>query len=343
MKGSCHESFDGLIAAIRSIIMRTVTILPRFGWGWISVVFSLLIVVVALLTLHHVLHDIDVGKVVSALRSQQRGAIGTAVAFVIAGYITLTFYDVFALRTIGHRAVPFEVAAIASFTSYTIGHALGAATLTGGAVRLRIYSVWGLRVSDIAKIAFITGMTFWLGNALVLGGALSYAPQAASVVDQLPTWMNRSIGLLALCGVAVYLLWLMPRRRVVGFSHWRITLPKARFTLVQIGIGATDLTLVTLAIYTLLPSSPPVAFVTVLVVFLGATLVGTVSHVPGNLGVIEAAMLIGLPQFETEGLLASLLMFRLLYFVIPLGFAMLVLALRELGLVARPTANSQRP
>jgi glycosyltransferase 2 family protein len=64
--------------------------------------------------------------------------------------------------------------------------------------------------------------------------------------------------------------------------------------------------------------------------------------VPGNLGIIEAGMLIGLPQFEREELLAALLTFRVLYFVIPLIVAIIALALRELGFVARPNTTSQR-
>jgi uncharacterized membrane protein YbhN (UPF0104 family) len=64
--------------------------------------------------------------------------------------------------------------------------------------------------------------------------------------------------------------------------------------------------------------------------------------VPGNLGIIEAALLVGLPQFPEEDLLAALLTFRILYFIIPVCLAMLVLGLRELGLVARPTTTSQR-
>jgi glycosyltransferase 2 family protein len=323
-------------------VTSTNTIFRRLGRNRISVAISLLILTVAAFALYYALHGMDAGKVVAALRSQSWRAILIASAFVIAGYVTLTFYDVFALRTIGFRAIPFQVAAVASLTSYTIGHALGAATLTGGFVRLRIYSAWGLSVIDIAKIAFVTGMTFWLGNALVLGGALSYAPQAASAVDHLPQWLNRGIGLAALSGLLVYLIWLLPRRRIVGYSAWRIALPNVRFTLVQIGIGAMDLSLVTTAMYVLLPETPAVGFVTVLITFLSATLIGTVSHVPGNLGIIEAAMLIGLPQFEKEALLASLLTFRILYFAVPLLFAMLMLALRELGWVARPTTTSQR-
>jgi uncharacterized membrane protein YbhN (UPF0104 family) len=307
-----------------------------------NVAISLLILVVAAFTLYYVLHDINFGKVAAALQAQSGRKIATAGALVVAGYITLTFYDFFALRTIGHRTVPFQVAAVASLTSYTIGHTLGAATLTGGFVRLRIYSVWGLSVVDIAKIAFVTGMTFWLGNAFVLGGAMSYAPEAASVVDHLPSWINRIIGLSGLFGIVCYLIWLGPRPRTVGYSDWQIVLPNVRFTLLQIGIGAMDLSLVTLAMYTLLPSSPVIDFATVLVIFLTATLLGTISHVPGNLGIIEAALLIGLPQFQREELFAALLTFRILYFVIPLLFAMLTLGLRELGLVARPTTRSQR-
>jgi len=260
--------------------------------------------------------------------------------FVVLGYVTLTFYDVFALHIIGRRTVPFHVAALASFTSYTIGHSLGAATLTGAVVRLRVYSAWGLNVLDIAKIAFVTGMTFWLGNAVVLGGAITYAPEAAGVVDHLPSWINRTIGLSALLGVACYLVWLTPRPRTVGYANWKLLLPTMRLTLVQTCIGAMDLCLVTAAMYVLLPQNPAVDFVPVLVIFVTATLLGTVSHVPGSLGVIEAALLIGLPQFPKEELLAALLTFRVAYFVIPFLLATLALGLREMGLLARPRLAS---
>lgn len=321
----------------------TNTIIRTLGRNRLSAAISLFIFVVIAFAIYYALHDIDTDKVIAALRSQSWRAISISGVFVVAGYVTLTFYDVFALRTIGHGAVPFRIAAIASFASYTIGHALGAATLTGGLVRFRIYSVWGLSIIDVARIAFVTGMTFCLGNALVLGGALTYAPQAAGAIDHLPQWVNRGIGFAALFALLAYLVWLLPRRRVVGVSNWRILLPTARLTLVQTGIGAADLCLVTMALYVLLPESPAVGFVMLLIVFLSATLIGTVSHVPGNLGIIEAAMLLGLPQFEKEDLLASLLTFRVLYFAVPLLFAMLALMLRELGLVAQPRTTSQRP
>jgi len=72
-----------------------------------------------------------------------------------------------------------------------------------------------------------------------------------------------------------------------------------------------------------------------------ATLIGTISHTPGSLGVVEAAMLIGLPQFNREELLATLLTFRVLDFFLPLMLATIMFGLRELRLVVR-RAQSRR-
>jgi len=195
-----------------------------------------------------------------------------------------------------------------------------------------------LTVFDIAKIAFITSMTFWLGNAFLLGGATAYAPQAAAAVDHLPLWINRAIGLTALFAMACYLFWIALRPRTIGRARWRLALPDLRFTLVQTAIGALDLALISLAMYSLLPPNPPVDFVTLLVTFLTATLLGTVSHAPGGLGVIEVTMLVGLPQFQREELLAALLTFRALYFILPLFLATFSLGLRELYFLARPAS-----
>jgi len=308
--------------------------IPGRVWSGIGVAIGLLIVVIAGAALFRLLRDIDLDEVIAALRAKSMREVVVAGCFVLAGYVTLTLYDFFALRTIGRNAVPYRIAALAGFTSYAIGHNLGATVFTGGAIRFRIYSAWGLSIIDVAKIAFVTGLTFWLGNAFLLGFGMSYAPVAASAVNQLPAWVNRGIGLSGLMFIVGYLIWLMPRPRVVGRSDWRIVLPGLRLTVVQIGIGVLDLTVGALAIYMLLPDQPAIDFITLLVIFVTATLLGFLSHAPGSLGVFEAAMLVGLPLFQKEGLLASLLIFRLLYFVFPLFLAALLLSLREMRLAA---------
>src|SRR4051795_1014580 len=123
-------------------LARTVDL--KIGWNRIGVVITLLIVSIAAVTLYRLLHDIQIDKVVAALREKSPRTIVIACVFVAAGYVTLTFYDFFSLHTIGHGKVPYRIAALASFTSYSIGHNFGATTLTAGIVRYRIYSVRGL-------------------------------------------------------------------------------------------------------------------------------------------------------------------------------------------------------
>jgi glycosyltransferase 2 family protein len=304
----------------------------KVGWNRVAFAISLLIIAVAAVTLLRLLRDVDMNEIVVALKTTTTRTLALAGILVAAGYVSLTFYDFFALRTIGRRQVPYRIAALASFTSYSIGHNLGATVFTGGVVRLRIYSPWGLGIIDIAKIAFVTGLTFWLGNAFILGLSMVYAPEAASAVDQLPPWLNRAIALAGLAAIIGYLIWLIPAPRAVGAGEWQITLPNAALTLVQIGIGILDLTIGALAMYVLLPGEPAIDFLPLLVTYVLATLLGFLSHAPGSLGVFDAALLVGLAQFDKNELIASLLMFRLIYFILPFFVALCLLSARELWL-----------
>jgi uncharacterized membrane protein YbhN (UPF0104 family) len=302
----------------------------NIGWNRIGVVLSLCIIAAALAVLHRMLQGIDVDDVVDAIRGVEPSAVALAAIFVAAGYFTLTFYDLFALRTLGLKHVPYRIAALAGFTSYSVGHNVGATVFTGGAVRYRIYSANGLNAVDVAKVCFLAGLTFWLGNATVLGLGILAEPEAASAIDQLPPLVNRALACAVLAVLTCYIVWVWRRPRLIGRGGWRVTLPSGPSTLVQIGIGIIDLACCALAMYVLLPAEPQIGFVTLAVIFVSATLLGFASHAPGGLGVFDAAMLIALWQFDKEDLLAGLLLFRLLYYIVPFALALLILGVREI-------------
>jgi glycosyltransferase 2 family protein len=309
----------------------------KIGWNRIGVVVSVTIIAIAVAVLYRILRKINGSEVVDALVTTDWRDIALSALFVACGYFTLTFYDLFALRTIGRSDVPYRVAALASFTSYSVGHNVGASVFTGGAVRYRIYSVWGLNAIDVAKICFVAGLTFWLGNATVLGLGIAYAPLAATAIDQLPPWLNRSGAIFILIVLALYVGWVWRRPRVVGREGWCVALPGGPLTLLQIGIGILDLSFCALAMYILVPEEPNIGFVTLAVIFVAATLLGFASHAPGGIGVFDAAMLVALWQFDKEDLLAGLLLFRLLYYIVPFALSLLILGGRELLLALRGT------
>jgi len=300
------------------------------GWNRIGLLLSLAVMAFAAVVLYRLLNDISYQELVEALRATEWHQIVLALLFVAAGYFTLTFYDLFALRTIGRSDIPYRVAALAGFTSYSIGHNIGASVFTGGAVRYRIYSQWCVSAVEVAKICFIAGLTFWLGNATVLGLGIAFAPRAASAIDQLPAWLNRVMAIVILAVLVAYVAWVWRAARQIGRSNWQVTLPNGPLTLLQIGIGIVDLGFCALAMWVLMPDEPHIGFITLAVIFVSATLLGFASHAPGGIGVFDAAMLVGLWQFDREDMLAGLLLFRLVYYIIPFAAALVVLGVREL-------------
>src|SRR5579863_6408889 len=306
----------------------------RIGWKRLGVVASLIIIAFAVTTLVRTLKGIDTGVMLVALTEIPAHHIALAALCVVGAFCTLTFYDFFALRTMGKKHVPYRIAALSSFTSYSIGHNIGATVFTGGAIRFRIYSDYGLSAVDVAKICFLSGLTFWLGNAFVLGIGMAWHPWAASAMDQLPAAINRLIAIGVISAIVAYFVWLAlgEERRELGQNGWKVRLPSAPLTLVQIMIGVLDLGFCALAMYLLIPAQPPIDFMSLAVVFILATLLGFASHAPGSIGVFDAAMLVALPQFGREQLLATLLVFRVLYFLIPFGIAISIMGTRELWL-----------
>jgi glycosyltransferase 2 family protein len=315
----------------------------KIGWNRIGFLISLTIIGIAVVVLYRVLRDIEFDEVVQALRDTEKRHIVLAALFVACGYFTLTFYDLFALRTIGRPDIPYWVAALAGFTSYSVGHNVGASLITGGAVRYRVYSAWGLDAIAVAKVCFIAGLTFWLGNATVLGLGIAIRPEAASAIDQLPPWLNRAAAIVTLMVLSGYVAWVWNKPRVIGRDGWQVTLPGGQLTLLQIVIGIIDLTFCALAMYMLVPDEPNIGFIMVAVIFVSATLLGFASAAPGGLGVFDAAMLVALWEFDKEELLAGLLLFRLLYYVIPFALSLLILGIRELVIAIRGSPPPPAP
>src|SRR5690349_17648358 len=306
----------------------------KIGWKRLGIALSLIIIALAVTHLVRTLKGVDTAVVLTALTDIAPHRIALAALCVVGAFCTLTFYDFFALRTIGRNHVPYRIAAMSSFTSYTIGHNIGATVFTGGAIRFRIYSDYGLTAIDVAKICFLSGLTFWLGNLFVLGIGMTWHPWAATAMDLLPTEMNRLIGIGCLAGIGAYLVWLVTgdKRRELGQHGWKVVLPSWRLTLLQILIGVVDLGFCALAMYLLMPNTPDIDFISLAVVFILATLLGFASHAPGSLGVFDAAMLVALPDFGKEQLVATLVVFRILYFLIPFCISIWIMGTRELWL-----------
>ena len=291
---------------------------------------SVLLVAVAVFVLSRTVAHLDMAQLRAAIAATSWGQIGLGLLLTASSYLMLTGYDAIALRQLKLR-VPYRTTALASFTSYAVSFNLGFPIFTGGTVRYWIYSRAGVRPGKVASLTVVAGVTFWLGMAVVI--ALGLAIEAARLADinHLAADLNRLIGLGVLVAIGVYLYWVSVRPRRAHWQGLSLELPGLSLSLGQIALGVMDLCSAAGVLYVLLPSHEGLDFFTFAAVYVFASLLGIISHAPGGIGVFEATMLKVLPAPSQEALLASLLMFRILYYVIPFVFALALLGANEGG------------
>jgi phosphatidylglycerol lysyltransferase len=286
--------------------------------------------IVALFVLHRALQHYRYRDLKEVLSQMPAWRILLAAGVTVLSYLVLTGYDTLAMRYIRH-ALPYRKTALASFAGYAFSHNLGLAFFSGAAVRLRLYGVWGLSALDVAKVAAFNSFTFWLGWSAIAGSAFMLSPGEALGVLPVPEAVLRLAGLLMVLSVPAYIVLCARRSRPFVIAGWEIELPTARIALIQLLLSASDWVLAGAVLYVLLPGVQ--GYLPVLFCFLFAVPGGVISQVPGGLGVFESVVLFLLsPQLPVPGILAGLLVFRGVYYLLPLGAAALLLGLHELML-----------
>ena len=250
-----------------------------------------------------------------------------AIGFVVLNYAILSGYDLIALASIGKR-LPFRRVLLTSFTAYAVSNNVGFAILSGATVRYRFYSRLGITAQELSRIVFSYTVTFWLG-IFTLGG-LSLALSPPPSIEALPGGLFvAQIGWLLAAVAPAYLVLTLVRREPLRFRGLEFPLPRFRLALAQVVISSADWALAAAILYKLFPpDSAP--FVMVMGAFLGAQLLGLASHVPGGIGVFESLMVLLLdPYLSSDHVLASLVIFRVIYYLLPLSAAIVILAVDE--------------
>ncbi|WP_075219669.1 bifunctional lysylphosphatidylglycerol flippase/synthetase MprF [Acuticoccus yangtzensis] len=255
------------------------------------------------------------------------GLMLIASAIASAGsYTALMGFEWLAVRQAG-AAVPPRLAAFTGFISWAFTFVLGFGVITGGAVRLRRYGRAGLSAGQTVRITLFGAVFFWLGIAALAGLSLVAAPSVLQPLVGLSPSAATGIGLAVTLLLAVVIL---RGGRSVTLGGQRLTLPDARTGLAVAGLGIADTGLAALGLWCVLPAGSDIGFLHFLPIFAMATVAGVVSHAPGGVGAFEAVILILVPGAPSE-LLASLLVFRLVYYVAPFVIGAVAFALAELA------------
>jgi uncharacterized membrane protein YbhN (UPF0104 family) len=290
---------------------------PWMRWGKRALTLFFLLAVPALL--YMLARNLDWGEVRQALSDYSAQTLLVGALIACASYLVFSCYDLLGRHYSRHHLPARQVMPVA-MVCYAFN--LNFTTWIGGvAMRYRLYMRLGLSASNVTRILSLSLLTNWTGYMALAGVIFSLR------LVQLPeNWALGVTGLqllgFALLGlVSAYVgICAFARQRVWHLRERAITLPSLRMALLQICLGASNWSLMAALIYWLLPEGA--AYTSVLGVLLISCMAAVVAHIPAGLGVLEAVFLALLQhQYSQASLIAALLAYRVLYYLLPLLLA----------------------
>ncbi len=305
---------------------------------WAKPVLTLALLIAIPILLYLQLRDTDWQEVGESLRGYPLWVLGLGAVLALASYLNYSCYDLLGRHYTGHRLPVRQVLPLV-FVCYAFNLNLNA--LVGGiALRFRLYSRLGLDVPTITKVFSLSVITNWLGY-LWLGGIIF----ALGVVPLPASWEIGSNG-LRLIGVVMVIVALcylaacaFSRKRKWHVRRHTIELPGWRLALFQALLGAFNWLLMASLMWLLLPED--VAYPTVLGILLISSIAGAIAHIPAGLGVLETIFLALLQEVPKGGVIAALIAYRALYYLLPLSIALVTYLIMEKRAKAMRESNTE--
>lgn len=257
-------------------------------------------------------------------------------ACTLGAYAALAGYDRIALMHLG-RHVNWFFIAVCSFTTYALSHNIGASVFSGAVIRYRAYSSRGLTPREIGVLVAFCSFTFALGVILLTGLVLVIEPELIERFgEHLPTGLSVTTGWVLLALVAFYAVGSWMGLRPLTIRNFSLYYPRLPIVARQLVVGPLELVAAAGIVYFALPAAGNPGYLVVLGIFLISFSIALLSHAPGGVGVLELVFIVALPEMDSADVLAALLVFRLLYLIIPFAIALVVIFLFERSQLARP-------
>jgi uncharacterized membrane protein YbhN (UPF0104 family) len=277
------------------------------------------------------LGEIDPSQVWTQLREQvSLSTLVLGLSLTTAYFLLVAAYEVLMVRASG-ADLPWWRACLTGWIASPIGHAVGLSTFSAGALRYRLYTPQGLSARQIGGIVVVSALPWLLGLGWLLDATLVVEGAVAASALHLPVVLVITLGLIGLAKDAGYLVFVARRRTPVTVGSVSVPLPSLPATLLQAAIGVLQISLMAALLYSLMPSELEMSLAGFIPVYVIAILVANSSNVPAGLGVLEASLLLMLPQVPASKLLGAVLAYRAIFDLLPLAMSVLLLTIYEAG------------
>lgn len=298
--------------------------------GFIGSILGFVLFVTALFVLHNELKTYSITDIFRHIEQLPLHIILSASALTILSYLTLTGYDTLALKYI-ENDLHYTKIAFASFCGYAVSNNIGLSLISGGSVRYRLYSSWGISTFDITKIIAFCSLTLWIGFIAVCGAVFTAHSIAIPKTFHLPVSSGRIIGIICLSITIIYILLSIFKREPIVIKNWSFPIPHLRTVIAQIAVASLDWILAGSVLFILLPDNSGLKWPVFMGMYLLAQLAGIISQLPGGIGVFEALMIVMLPpEIKSSQIFSSLIVYRGIYYILPLLLASFLIGAQEI-------------
>lgn len=306
-------------------------------WKWMRPAIAVAVLALAVFLLQRTFRSYDASDIMASVRSISPSRFAAVAACALGSYLCLTVFDTLGVRYAGGCILYPRIARV-SMTSLSLGHSIGFAALSSGAIRYRLYSRLGLSLEQVAKVILLCAVTVGLGLSAILSIGFLVRPEIAERIGGLGPREVLGLGILAGSVPLAYLLLAVTVKGTLGVRQWTFRMPPPGIALAQVLIGPLNFACVAACLYAALSDRTTIGYFDVLAAYALANTASLLAHVPGGLGVIESVVAFLLPGADVVG---ALIVFRVVYFLIPFVLGAASLALIELAR-RRTSGNQER-
>lgn len=309
-------------------------------WSAISKLIGVAAALFGAWLLYRVMGRYDAAEILGALDKLSFVDFALAGLFTTASFVALAAGEYCAVRYCDHRVGIGRIART-STAAIGIGHAVGLAALSSGAIRYRMYGRAGVKLESLGRIMLFAGLTVATGMASVGGVAMTVQPHAIAQLLGMDVGHVRLIGAGLLAVVAAYVGLCALHLRALRIGRFTLPLPSPGLALGQIASGAVNYVAIAACLYACLRPFAEADYPTVATLYVGSDAAALIGHVPGGWGVLEYVLTSALEQ---PHLIAGILVFRTIYYLVPLFVGLGVFLHDEMaGLRQRAAQRKEEP
>lgn len=287
----------------------------------------LLLISIAIFFVHRELVNFSFSDLRSQVSHWPNHHIAWAVIATLANYAILSTYDLIGIhhlrKTIGWIKV-FRV----SFLSFSVSNLVGHSLFSGPSMRMRHYLKEGLTPLEVTQVSTQNTLGFWLGFLFLVATSLILRPKSLMLFG-IGTTQTQAIAIaiyLALLSILAFSAY-SHKKEVTVFKLGKISSPGILRTVAYLTVSICDFVVCAAVLYLLLPPNTHLGFAHFVGIFVIAQIGGILSQVPGGLGVFDGLIVKLLsPYHEVHGLLSSLVLFRIIYYLMPFAISLIALA-----------------